>query len=154
MNASKRAYALPILLFVLSFGYWIGGAVSVYDDLRYGQERARLPLGFGFRMQAIPSVWPEAAQAGAHLGDTLVEFNGRPFTGYHVMRDAVRGALQQYHQGVPQVLGLEALKHCRRSRGSPRSWKHSPVCAVATHACKPKSTRERVLSHFGGGGLI
>jgi hypothetical protein len=48
----------------------IGGAVTVYDDLRFGQERARLPA----------------------IGDTVLEINGRPFTGYGVMREAVRDA--------------------------------------------------------------
>jgi len=54
MKASHRAYALLILLFVLSFG---------------------------FRMQTIGGVAPKAVQAGAYPGDTLLEFNGRPFTG-------------------------------------------------------------------------
>jgi len=92
MKASHRAYALLILLFVLSFAYWIAGAATLYDELRFGPERARMPLVFGFRLQDITSALPEARDAGAHYGDTLVEFNGRRFTGYGVMRDAVRGA--------------------------------------------------------------
>ncbi|MGC9946109.1 MAG: GAF domain-containing SpoIIE family protein phosphatase [Bryobacteraceae bacterium] len=89
---ANRAYALLILLFVLSFGYWMGGAVSLNETLRHGPERARLPLVFGYRMPAIAFAQPEAAEAGAHVGDTLVEFDGRPFTGYDIMRDAVRSA--------------------------------------------------------------
>jgi len=89
MKASQRAYALLILLFILSFGYWIGGAVSLYEELRFGPAHARLPLGFGFRMQTITGITPEAREAGAHVGDTLLQFNGQPFTGYYVMRDAV-----------------------------------------------------------------
>jgi hypothetical protein len=46
-------------------------------------------LSFGFRMQTIGGVAPKAVQAGAYPGDTLLEFNGRPFTGYGVLRDAV-----------------------------------------------------------------
>ena len=91
MKASHRAYALLILLFLVSFGYWIGGAASLYDDLRFGQQRARLPFDPAYR-QLMPSVQPEAEKAGARPGDKLVEFNGRPFTGYDVMRDAVRKA--------------------------------------------------------------
>jgi sigma-B regulation protein RsbU (phosphoserine phosphatase) len=92
MKASHRAYALLILLFALAFGYWIGGASSLYDDLRFGQQRARLPFAFGLRMQTIAFAEPEAMQAGARIGDTLLEFGGLRFTGYNVMRDAVRNA--------------------------------------------------------------
>jgi sigma-B regulation protein RsbU (phosphoserine phosphatase) len=92
MKASQRLYALLILLFILSFAYWIGGAASVYDDLRFGPERTRLPFEFGLRMQTIGGIAPEAREAGARLGDTLLEFHGRPFTGIGVMRDAVRNA--------------------------------------------------------------
>ena len=89
MKSSNRAYALLFLLFVLSFGYWIGGAASVYDDLKSGPERARMPFEFGFRLQTIGGSLPEARAAGAQYGDTLVEFDGRPFTAVGVVRDAV-----------------------------------------------------------------
>jgi phosphoserine phosphatase RsbU/P len=102
MKATHRAYASLILLFILSFAYWIGGAVDLYDDLRFGQERARLPFNFGFRMQVISSALPEARAAGAQYGDTLLEFNGHPFSGVGVMRNAVRVA----HPGgvIPAVI--------------------------------------------------
>ncbi len=80
------------LLFVLSFSYWTGGALSLYDELRHGSERARMPLNFGFRMQHISGLTPEAIAAEAHFGDTLLEIDGRPFTGVSVLRDAVRKA--------------------------------------------------------------
>jgi sigma-B regulation protein RsbU (phosphoserine phosphatase) len=92
MTAGHRAYAPLILLFILSFGYWIGGASILYDDLHYGPERARLPFVFGFRLQTITSALPEAREAGARYGDTLLQVDGRPFTGYDVIREAVRGA--------------------------------------------------------------
>jgi hypothetical protein len=40
MKAGQRAYALPILLFLVSFAYWIGGAACVYDDMGFGPKRA------------------------------------------------------------------------------------------------------------------
>jgi hypothetical protein len=92
MKASHRAYALLVLVFIVSFAYWIAGASALVGDLRLGQTRARLPFDFGFRMQAISGILPEAQQAGAHLGDRLLEFNERPFTGYRVMREAVSRA--------------------------------------------------------------
>jgi sigma-B regulation protein RsbU (phosphoserine phosphatase) len=91
MRASQRAYALLILLFLLSFGYWIGGAASLYDDLRFGQHRARPPFGLEYR-RMTPSVQPEAERAGAHTGDKLLEFNGRRVTGFEVVREGVRDA--------------------------------------------------------------
>jgi sigma-B regulation protein RsbU (phosphoserine phosphatase) len=91
MKANHRAYAPLILLFVLSLGYWIGGAASVYDELRFGRERARPPFDLAYREMTL-SVQPEAEMAGAHRGDKLLVFNGRPFTGYDVVRDAVRNA--------------------------------------------------------------
>ncbi|MGA2588496.1 MAG: SpoIIE family protein phosphatase [Bryobacteraceae bacterium] len=92
MAARNRRYATLILLFLVAVAYWVGGAVSVIGDLRFGQAHARFPFAFGFRMQTISGILPEAKQAGAHLGDTLLEFDGRPFTGYQVMRDAVMNA--------------------------------------------------------------
>jgi phosphoserine phosphatase RsbU/P len=102
MKTSHRAYALLILLFVLSIGYWIGGAANLYDELQFGAGRARLPFSFGFRMQTISSALPEATEAGAHFGDVLLQFDGRPFTGIDVMREAVRNA----HPGslIPAVI--------------------------------------------------
>jgi hypothetical protein len=36
------------------------GAATLYDELRFGPERARMPLVFGFRLQDITSALPEA----------------------------------------------------------------------------------------------
>lgn len=92
MEASHRAYALLTLLFLLSFGYWIGGAGSLYDNLRFGPQRARQPFDFGIRPAQIDNAEREALDAGGGPGDVLVEFNGRPFSSYAVMRDALRHA--------------------------------------------------------------
>src|SRR5580692_5985517 len=92
MKASLHPYALLVLLFILSFAYWIGGAASVYDDLRFGAQHARLPFEFGLRMQTISGDTPEARAAGAQIGDTLLQFDGRPFSSVGVMRRAVRHA--------------------------------------------------------------
>ncbi|MGA2132036.1 MAG: SpoIIE family protein phosphatase [Bryobacteraceae bacterium] len=92
MNSNRRAYALLILVFALSFGYWIGGAFGLAGSLRFGQLRARRPFDFGFRMQAVSGMMPEARDAGAHMGDRLLQFGGQPFAGYRVMRDTVRQA--------------------------------------------------------------
>jgi sigma-B regulation protein RsbU (phosphoserine phosphatase) len=87
MRVRNTSYALLILLLLLSFAFWIGGAFSVIDDLRFGQVHARAPFDFGFRMPVISSVRSEAKRAGVHVGDSLLEFDGRPFTGYRVIRD-------------------------------------------------------------------
>ena len=52
-------------------------------------------------MQIVTSALPEAQQAGAHYGDTLLEFDGRPFTGYRVMRDAVRRRASRQAHATP-----------------------------------------------------
>jgi sigma-B regulation protein RsbU (phosphoserine phosphatase) len=91
MKTSNRASVLLILLFVLSFAYWIAGAASVYDELRFGPQRARLPFDFGLG-RVVTTAQPEALQAGTHLGDTLLELNGQPFSSVGVMRDAVLNA--------------------------------------------------------------
>ncbi len=92
MKVTQRAYALLALLFAISFVYWMGGAASLYDSLRYGAEHARLPFEFAIGRPAITAVQPEAKEAGAHIGDQLLRFNGVPFTRMGVLRDAVRGA--------------------------------------------------------------
>jgi len=91
MPAGNRRYAALIVLLVVSVSYWVGSAWRVIGELSFGQTQARLPFDVGLRMRAI-SIEPEGVAAGAHLGDLLREFDGQPFTGYRVMRDAVRGA--------------------------------------------------------------
>ncbi len=85
--------SIPLMaLFVVSFGYWVGGAARVYEDLAYGTDHARLPFSFGLSAPQIKAVMPEAKDTGAHAGDTVTEFDGRPFTGAGVMREVLRNA--------------------------------------------------------------
>ena len=67
MRVGNTRYALLILLLLLSFAYWIGGAISVIDDLRFAQVHARAPFDFGFRLPVISSIRAEAKQAGVPL---------------------------------------------------------------------------------------
>ena len=91
-KAHNRAYAVLVFLLLLSGANWFDGAIAAVDQLRHGQERVRLPLEFGFRMQVVSGITREAFQAGVRIGDTLLEFDGQPFTGLDVMRHSIRQA--------------------------------------------------------------
>ncbi|HXM39761.1 MAG TPA: S1C family serine protease [Bryobacteraceae bacterium] len=143
MGASQRAYALLILLFLLSFGYWSGGAVSLYKDLRFGRQRARPPFDLAYR-QTTASVAPEAERAGAHRGDKLLEFNGRPVTGYHVVRDGVIDtrpgsvvrAVIQRPDGTIVPIGITLAP--QRAAAAPFSARHrarTGLSALAPNRC-------------------
>jgi sigma-B regulation protein RsbU (phosphoserine phosphatase) len=54
-----------------------------------GTVDAREPFEFGYRLNAISGVLPEAAAAGVHRFDVLEEVEGKPFTGTRVLDRAV-----------------------------------------------------------------
>jgi phosphoserine phosphatase RsbU/P len=126
MRAGNSRYALLTILLVLSFAYWIGGAVSVIGDLRFGQMHTRAPFDFGSRIPVISGIQPEAERAGARVGDSLLEYDGRPFTGYRIIRDEPHAhpgslihAVIQHRDGTtaPIVIRLAA----QRSEPAPVS---------------------------------
>jgi sigma-B regulation protein RsbU (phosphoserine phosphatase) len=89
VHRRRLIYALLLVLLTISAVYQVGNAVALVDDLRHATQRARTPLDFGIRMRVISGITPEAVQAGIHWGDTLEAVDGRPFTGFGVLLDAV-----------------------------------------------------------------
>src|SRR5271157_5848108 len=84
-----RNYALLLALFAVTAVCQIGSSIAVIHNLRFGTERAREPMEFGFRMRVISGMTPEAKSAGIHWGDVLEEVDGKPFTGVSVLRRAL-----------------------------------------------------------------
>ena len=73
------------IVFVAATLYQVGFSVASINALRHGATAARSPLLFGFRLQAISGVEPEARAAGVHWGDVLEQIDGNPFTGTLVL---------------------------------------------------------------------
>jgi len=84
-----RNYALLLALFAVTAVSQIGSSITVVNHLRFGAERAREPMEFGYRMRAISGIQPEATRAGIHWGDVLEEVDGQPFTGENVLLHAL-----------------------------------------------------------------
>ncbi len=89
MAQRYRNYALLLAVFAVTAACQIGSSVTVINNLRFGTERAREPMEFGFRMRAVSGIQPEATKAGIHWGDVLEEVDGQPFTSESVLRRAV-----------------------------------------------------------------
>ena len=89
MMRSYRNYAALVALFAIAVVYQIGSSITVINSLRFGTERAREPMEFGFRMRAISGISPETTAAGIHYLDVLLEVAGQPFTGERVLWRAV-----------------------------------------------------------------
>ena len=78
-----------LAIFIVSAGYFAGGVYGVFDFLLYAPQQAALPLDFGFGGARIFGIPQAAWDVGIRRNDVLLEMNGRPFTGYTVMREEV-----------------------------------------------------------------
>src|SRR6266404_3966025 len=92
MKQHRFQYAILSAIFIVTLVQLAGGAFQLWDDLEHGTERAANPFMFGYRMQVISGLEAAGKRSGAEFGDTLLEFNGRPFTGMTVMEEEVRKA--------------------------------------------------------------
>src|SRR5258708_5160963 len=102
MKQHRLQYAILSAIFMVTLVQLASGAFQLWDDLAHGTERAAVPFSFGYQMQVISGVEEAGKRAGVKFGDTLLEFNGRPFTGTVVMEEEVRKA----HPGdkIPAVI--------------------------------------------------
>ena len=73
------------VVFLISIFYQTGASVADIDNVRHGTTAARSPMQFGFRLEQVSGVNPEAAQAGVRWGDVLKTVEGHPFTGELVL---------------------------------------------------------------------
>jgi sigma-B regulation protein RsbU (phosphoserine phosphatase) len=90
MPSYRRQYAILGILAVITAVILTGGAISLWDVLARGTERARMPFSFGFRMRAISGLEPEGKDSGARPGDQVLELNGRRVRGVVDMLDELR----------------------------------------------------------------
>ena len=89
MKVTHRQTTILLVLLGISIVYFGGGVYSLFDMLIHWSDRAGMPFDFGFRGRVISTMGPEARQAGAKWGDSVLEIDGTPFTGRDVMRAAV-----------------------------------------------------------------
>ena len=71
---------LLLVLFIISVVYQAGFSVGALNLLRDSRQIAREPLTFGFRLETVSGVTPEATAAGIKPGDVLRRVDGQPFT--------------------------------------------------------------------------
>jgi sigma-B regulation protein RsbU (phosphoserine phosphatase) len=89
MKTNQLQTTVLLILLTISVLYFGGGVYSFFDTLVHWSDKAAMPFDFGFRGRVFSAIRPEARQAGARRGDTVLELDGAPFTGRSVMRDAV-----------------------------------------------------------------
>jgi sigma-B regulation protein RsbU (phosphoserine phosphatase) len=71
---------LLLVLFIISVVYQAGFSVGALNLLRDSRQIAREPLTFGFRLETVSGVTPEATAAGIKPGDVLRRVDGQRFT--------------------------------------------------------------------------
>ena len=76
-----RAYIALAVIVAAALLYLGGLATSKIRLLVRGSEIVREPVSFGFRLNRVSAVRPEAQAAGIRFGDMALEIEGRPITG-------------------------------------------------------------------------
>jgi sigma-B regulation protein RsbU (phosphoserine phosphatase) len=110
-RSARLQYAILALVGFFALTHFYLGAVRSFDNLAYGQQRARIPfflgsLGHAVRLTTpealeagrrpgdtavtITLAMPEAQAAGLRVGDAVVDVNHRPFTGWIVLLEELR----------------------------------------------------------------
>ncbi len=87
--SARGARIVLAVVFTLAVAYQAGSSAASLADLRDGTKSARIPLLFGFRLDMVSGVMPEATAAGIEFGDVLESVEGRPFTGGFVLYQRV-----------------------------------------------------------------
>jgi sigma-B regulation protein RsbU (phosphoserine phosphatase) len=80
-----RNRRLLVAVFAFAAFYQAGYSYAILDLMRFGTVDAREPFEFGYRLNVISGVYPEAAAAGIHFLDVLEQVDGQPFTGTRVL---------------------------------------------------------------------
>jgi sigma-B regulation protein RsbU (phosphoserine phosphatase) len=102
MQTARVQLALLALVAAASFAFYAISVVGLLEQ-NDGSGVPRSPTDHGFRLRTVSGTTPEAARAGIRLGDSILEVNGRPFTGYNVMLEELRKS----HAGDVMRLTLE-----------------------------------------------
>ncbi len=89
-RASQSAYRVLIVLFSLAFLYQAGVSWAHIDELRLGNTFPRWPFLFGFRMNVISGMTPEAQAAGLKNFDPVLKLDGKEFYGERVLDDVLK----------------------------------------------------------------
>src|SRR5260221_10447021 len=90
MPRDPRLRLLLAALFAVTVFFQSVYTYVAFDRLINGAHRARLPVDFGIRGPVIMGNTGEAARAGVFVQATLLEVDGRAFSGRHVLEEAVR----------------------------------------------------------------
>jgi sigma-B regulation protein RsbU (phosphoserine phosphatase) len=98
----RRHYAILGILAVVTAAYLTGGAISLWDLLGHGSERARMPFSLAFGTRAISGLEPEGKDSGAKPGDQLMELGGRRVRGTVDIDDELR--LHRPGEIIPAVI--------------------------------------------------
>ena len=83
--SESQARRLLAFVFILAALYQAGSSAASIDVLRHGTTQARAPMLFGFRLEEVSGVLPEAESAGVKRADVLEQVDGEPFSGELVL---------------------------------------------------------------------
>ena len=71
-----------LLLYALaSLGYWLAGAMDLWQIRVHWDRRVEAPFRFNVDSHLVESIQPEAKAAGLDKGDRIEGLNGGPYTG-------------------------------------------------------------------------
>jgi sigma-B regulation protein RsbU (phosphoserine phosphatase) len=89
MRTSRLQYGLLLVVIAASMTCYIASVVASLEKT-YDPRVPRSPVQFGYRLNAVSGVMPEAFAAGIRFGDPILNLNGRSFTGYEILLEELR----------------------------------------------------------------
>jgi len=81
LRSGRTLYVLLFFWILISFGYYIAGAVALREEFFHARNYARQPFDVGDGGQSIVYLRPEGQTAGLAIGDVVQSLNGDPYTG-------------------------------------------------------------------------
>ena len=102
-RSARRQYQLLAIVTALSLFFVLNGATAIWDQVFHGSTAVHYPFQLGTHLDQASTPYPEALAAGIYDGAKILSINGKPFTGFRVFIDAIRGS----HPG--QILSVGYL---------------------------------------------
>jgi len=72
---------LLVLYAIVSLGYWLAGAIDMWQIRVHWDRRVEAPFRFDADTHIVENIQPEAKAAGIKTGDRIEGLNGGPYTG-------------------------------------------------------------------------
>jgi phosphoserine phosphatase RsbU/P len=89
MRTSRLQFGLLLLVIAASMTCYIASVVASLEKT-YDPKIPRSPMQFGYRLDAVSGLAPEADATGIRFGDTILAINGRSFAGNEILIEELR----------------------------------------------------------------